>query len=100
MPIDEHQKRQLRKLAHALNPVIRVGRAGVSAAVVNETDLALTAHELIKVKIAAGDRTRRDEAITLLCDRCTAECVQRIGNVAVLYRANPKKKRPIILPLP
>ena len=98
MPITERQKQHLRALAHSLKPVVMIGQGGVSAGVVNETDLALNAHELIKVKISAGDRELRDEGVALLCERCTAELVQRIGNMAVLYRPNPKKKRPIPLP--
>ena len=98
MPITERQKQHLRTLAHSRKPVVMVGQGGVSAGVLNETDLALNAHELIKVKISAGDRALRDESVALLCERCTAELVQRIGNMAVLYRPNPKTKRPIPLP--
>ncbi len=98
MPLSEPQKRHLRALAHHLKPVVMVGQAGLSEAVLTETDLALTAHELIKVKISASDRAERDTIIERICHRCTAERVQRLGHVAVLFRANPEKKRPLPLP--
>ena len=98
MPISDSQRRYLRSLAHALNPVVMVGQAGLSEAVLVEADQALTAHELIKVKLSAGDRTLRDEMVARLCERSRADLVQRIGHVAVLYRLNPKKKQSLVLP--
>lgn len=98
MPINSSQRRYLRSLAHPLDPVVRVGQAGLSEAVLAEADQALTAHELIKVKLSVGDRTLRDELVARLCARSTADLVQRIGQVAVLYRPNPKKKQPLVLP--
>ena len=80
------QKRYLRGLAHDLKPVIMVGTKGVSDSVVAEAGLAIERHELIKVRVAAGDRELRDQWITELCDRAGAALVARIGNIAVLYR--------------
>jgi RNA-binding protein len=80
------QKRYLRGLAHDLKPVIMVGAKGVSDNVVAETGLAIERHELIKVRVAAGDRELRDQWITDLCERSGADLVARIGNIAVLYR--------------
>ena len=80
------QKRYLRGLAHDLKPVIMVGAKGISDSLVAETGLAIERHELIKVRVAAGDRELRDQWITDLCERADAELVARIGNVAVLYR--------------
>jgi len=80
------QKRYLRGLAHDLKPVIMVGAKGVSDSVVAEAGLAVERHELIKVRVAAGDRELRDQWITDLCERTDASLVARIGNIAVLYR--------------
>ena len=96
-PLTEPQKKFLRHLAHELKPVLLVGNAGVSDAVVNEAEQALTAHELIKARVRAGDRAERDTAIDALASATGAELVQRIGNVAVLYRPHPEKPR-IVLP--
>ena len=80
------QKRYLRGLAHDLKPVIMLGAKGVTDNVVAETGLAIERHELIKVRVAAGDRELRDLWIAELCERSGGELVARIGNIAVLYR--------------
>jgi RNA-binding protein len=93
--LSERQKRHLRGLAHALKPVIRLGNAGLTAAVVLEMARALHDHELIKVKAPGGDRAARDALLAELADRSGSTLVQRIGNVAVYYR--PRAELPKIL---
>ena len=100
MSLSKGQKRHLKALAHRLNPVVMVGQAGVTEGVLGETRAALDHHELIKLKVSAGDRGMRDLMIAELAHKCEAELVQRIGNVAVLFRPNPKKKAAIALPDP
>ena len=80
------QKRYLRGLAHDLKPVILVGAKGITDSLVAETGNAIERHELIKVRVAAGDRELRDLWIGDLCERADAALVARIGNIAVLYR--------------
>jgi RNA-binding protein len=82
--------RRLRGIAHHLNPVVSIGDAGVSAAVIAETQRALTDHELIKVKIHSESRESRQALAAELIEHCGAEKIQSIGKVLVLYRANPK----------
>ncbi len=96
MPLSESQKRHLRGLAHKLNPVIIVGSNGLTEALLKELDIQLEHHELIKVRANAEDRESRDAMIADMCDRARAELVQRIGHIAVLYRAakEPKIKLP------
>jgi RNA-binding protein len=93
--LTEPQRRHLRRLAHALKPVVRLGQAGLSAAVTGETERALHDHELIKVKAPGGDRAARDELFAQLARATGSALVYRIGNVAVLYR--PREKLPRIL---
>ena|ERR1700682_1032052 len=88
--LSERQRRHLRALAHALSPVIRLGSAGLTAAVARETERALRDHELIKVKAPGGDRAARDEVFIALAHHTGSTLVQRIGNVAVLYRPRPE----------
>jgi RNA-binding protein len=74
-----------------------IGQHGLTAGVTSELDTALSAHELVKVSIRVGDREARDSILAELAKQCTAELIQRIGNVAVFYR--PKKDQPrIVLP--
>ena len=93
MKLSESQKKYLRGLGHGLKPVVMVGDAGLTEAVMTEFDSCLEHHELIKVRVKVGDRTERDRIIRALCDKGAAELVQRIGNMALLYRENPEKQR-------
>lgn len=97
MQLTEKQRRHLKGLAHPLKPVILMGNAGLTEAVVTETDRALTDHELIKVRLPGADREERDAALAALAQRTTSALVTRIGHVAVLYRPNPQLPR-IVLP--
>ncbi|MFO5197548.1 YhbY family RNA-binding protein, partial [Salmonella enterica subsp. enterica serovar Typhimurium] len=85
--------KHLRGLGHALKPVIAVGQAGLSDAVVAETVRALADHELIKVRVTGMERDVRDEALDSLATRTGSHIVGRIGHTAVLYRRNPEKSR-------
>ena len=91
------QTRFLRGQAHDLRAILQVGGKGITESLVAEVGNALEQHELIKVKVAAGDREQRDAMIQDLADRADAALVQRIGHTAVLYRPS-KDKRHIVLP--
>jgi RNA-binding protein len=91
------QTRFLRGQTHGLKAMLQVGAKGVTDAVAAEVDLALEHHELIKIRVAAEDRDTRDAMIGDLVERTGSALVQRIGNVAVLYRQS-KDHRQIVLP--
>jgi len=95
MELSAGQKKHLRSLGHALSPVVLIGQQGLTDAVVAETDSALEAHELIKVRARVGDRELRNEILTTLADRTVSSLVQTIGNVGLFYRK--KKELPKIL---
>jgi len=97
MELSEKQRRHLKGLAHPLKPVILMGNAGLTDAVVAETRRALTDHELIKVRLPGLEREDRDAALHALAERTESTMVTRIGHVAVLYKANPRLPR-IVLP--
>jgi RNA-binding protein len=88
--MDATKKKKLKSDAHHLNPVVMIGQAGLTAAVIAEIELALDAHELIKVKIRA-DRDERKEITDEIIAATTAELIQAIGQIIVIYRHNPKK---------
>lgn len=83
------QRRSLRARAHTLNPVASISQKGLSEAVFAEIDRSLKAHELIKVRIYGFERDVREALLAELCIRLEAAPVQHIGNILVLYRANP-----------
>jgi RNA-binding protein len=92
MTLSEPQKKYLRGLGHHLKPVIVVADSGLSEAVRKEFESTIDHHELIKVRVRAGDRESRDEIILQLCGQNTS-LVTRIGNVALLFRRNTEKPR-------
>ena len=75
MALTNPQLRYLRGLAHDLNPVIMVGNKGVTDALVAELEVALDHHELVKVRISAGDRDARDAVGAELIARTKSEKV-------------------------
>ncbi|HET6628917.1 MAG TPA: YhbY family RNA-binding protein [Woeseiaceae bacterium] len=89
MQLSESRKKFLRGLGHQLKPIVSVGGAGVTDALLREFCATIAHHELVKVRVRAGDRERRDAAIGELCRRGEAALVTRIGNVALFYRRNP-----------
>lgn len=93
MSLSPSQKRYLRSLAHDLHPVILLGAKGATEAVVKELDLALSHHELVKVKLSGGDKEEREAQIQTLLDGTSAESVQQIGHVVVLFRRNEDDPR-------
>lgn len=93
MSLTEKHKKHLRRLGHGLQPVILTGNAGLSAGLLAELGAALEQHELVKVRVRAGDREDRDEVIRALCQASHAELVQRIGHMALLWRPNPQRRR-------
>ena len=95
--LNERQKKHLRRLGHALHPVVMLGNAGLTDGVVAELEIALKAHELVKVRARAGDRAGRDTAFDALAARTTSALVQRIGNVALFFRPRTPLGR-IVLP--
>jgi RNA-binding protein len=86
------ERSALRSEAHALNPVVIVGEAGLTPSVLKEVDVNLNAHGLIKVRVFGDDRDARIEMYETICEKLGAAPVQHIGKLLVLFR--PKKEAP------
>jgi len=89
------QRKYLRGLAHSLDPIVRVGRSGVSEEVLRKVDQALDDHELIKVSMHKP-KDKKQMAATLAAGS-RAHLAGLLGHTAILYRAHQKKPR-IVLP--
>ena len=90
MAISAEQKKAMRTIGHNLNPVVTIAGNGLSEAVLEELNRALDDHELIKVKIAIGERDMRALAIDEMVKATSSELIQKIGKVALIVRRNPK----------
>jgi RNA-binding protein len=96
--LTQAQRQFLRKTAHGLEPIVHIGKNGLSDNLFSSTELALDAHELIKVKFNDFKDQKREIA-QKLAEHMRAELVYVIGNTAILYRQQPDaEKRKIRLP--
>ncbi|MGE0329593.1 MAG: YhbY family RNA-binding protein [Ramlibacter sp.] len=85
------QRKEHRAEAHHLSPVVMIGNDGLTAAVRKETDAALNAHGLIKVRVLGDDRAQREAMYQALADELNAAPIQHIGKLLVLWRPKPAK---------
>ena len=92
MTLTGKQKNYLRGIAHNLNPVVMIGGKGLTDAVMNEIELALDQHELIKIKFPSNEKAEKVALLAQITSASSSEPVQLIGRVGVIYRANNEPK--------
>ena len=91
MSLSKKQIKFLRTKCHDLKPVILLGQKGLTEEVLNELDIALTHHELVKIKLSVDDRELRRSLAGEICAKSHSEEVQSIGKTLSVYRVNPDK---------
>jgi RNA-binding protein len=91
--ISNQERKRLRQIGHALNPVVMIGSQGLTEGVIEETKRALEDHELIKVKIAGEDRELRQSTFDQLVAETGAEVVQQIGKIVLIYKKAAKQNQ-------
>lgn len=89
------ERKEYRAAAHHLSPVVLIGGEGLTPAVVKETDAALKAHGLIKVRVFSDERENREAILTQLCDQLDAAPIQHIGKLLILWRPVPEKEKTV-----
>jgi len=90
--LNSSERRQLKSLAHPLEPSVQIGQRGLTDPVLAEIDLALNAHELIKVRF----RDYKDQKSSIcdqISERLSAETVGIVGHIAILFRPNPDPEK-------
>ena len=93
LQLSSAERKDKRAEAHHLEPVVMIGNAGSTPAVVREVDAALRAHGLIKVRVAVDDRAVREATYVALADELGAAPIQHIGKLVVLWRPIPPKEK-------
>jgi RNA-binding protein len=86
------QRKEHRAQAHHLSPVVMIGNDGLTPAVKKETDAALNAHGLIKIRVLGDDRAQREAMFQELAEQLDAAPIQHIGKLLVLWRPQPAKE--------
>ena len=97
MVLTGKQKRHLRALGNEMDPILQVGKGGITEAVVVQTEEALEARELIKGRVLQNSPEDPKPVAADLAERTRAELVQVIGRNFLLYRVS-KNKPVIVLP--
>ena len=87
-PLSGASLRALKARAQRLEPMLRIGKAGLSDAFFTALDEALTQQELVKVKFEQF-KEQKKTLIPQIIERSRSQLVLRVGNVAVLYRKKP-----------
>jgi len=93
IPLTPADRSALKARAHHLDPVIMIGDAGLSEAVLREIDRALNSHELIKVRVLGDDREARNAYAAAIGEKLDAATVQAIGKLLVLFRPGPPAEK-------
>ena len=88
--ISNNKRKELKKKSYALRPIIMIGQNGLTDAVINEIDIALNAHELIKVRAKGSDKDERTDYCLKIKEKLNADIIHRIGFITVLYRPTPE----------
>ena len=90
--LNSKQISHLRALGHNLNAVVMIGNNGLSETVLHEIEVALKAHELIKIKVLGDDRPARIAMLEKICANSSAVAVHHIGKQLLVYRKADKPK--------
>jgi len=85
------ERRAFKARAHHLEPVVIIGDAGLTPAVLREIDVHLNSHELIKIRVFGDDRDARAAMIETICATLYASPVQHIGKTLIVFRPKPPK---------
>jgi len=89
--LDGKRRSYLRGQANNLNPIIQIGKDGISQGLIEQTEKSLEDHELVKGRVLNNSLVDAKEAANELAQKCEAEVIQVIGNVFVLFRRNNEK---------
>lgn len=86
-------RKQLRAAAHALDPIVQLGKTGVSDAVLKQVSDALDHHELVKVKVGSECPADRFEVADALAALPRTHVAQVLGRMVLAYRKKRKDPR-------
>lgn len=93
VPVTNKQARHLRGLGHHLDPLVQVGKEGVTEGLTKATARALLDHELIKIRIGTEAPDDRHASAAALANATSSLLVGVLGRTALLYKRHPKKPK-------
>lgn len=90
MKLTGKDRSYLRAEGHGMDPLLQIGKDGLSESTIDKTEELLTDHELIKLRVLDNNQLSAKESANKLAELTDSSVVQVIGNVALLYRENPE----------
>jgi putative YhbY family RNA-binding protein len=90
LELSRDERLALKARAHHLDPVVLLGHAGLTDAVLREIDRALTAHELVKIRVPLDDRAQREQWHAQIAEQLAAARVSAIGKLLIVFRPAPE----------
>jgi RNA-binding protein len=92
-PLNNSQTRKFKAAAQLLEPMLKVGKAGLSEGFIRSVDMALAQHELVKIKFTEF-KEQKKELAPQLAEKTASHLIMRVGNVMVLHRPKPVAAEP------
>ena len=92
-PLTNSQIRKFKAIAQQLEPILKVGKAGLSDGFVRSVDAALAQHELVKIKFVEF-KEQKKELAPQLAGKTSSHTIMRVGNVLVLHRPRAAVESP------
>lgn len=92
-PLSNSQLRKFKAAAQHLEPMLKVGKAGLSDGFLRSVDTALAQHELVKIKFVEF-KEQKKELAPQLAEKTVSHLIMRVGNVVVLHRPRPVPEAP------
>jgi RNA-binding protein len=92
-PLNNSQIRKFKAAAQLLDPMLKVGKAGLTEGFIRSVDMALSQHDLVKIKFVEF-KEQKKELAPQLAEKTASHLIMRVGNVMVLHRPRPDAKIP------
>ena len=90
--LNSKQFAHLKSLSHSLNPVVQVGHKGLTDSVINEIQISIKAHELIKIKLQEKDKNKRKLLLDEICKKINGQAINMIGMQIVIFKPSEPSK--------
>jgi RNA-binding protein len=87
-PLGNSEIRKFKAAAQHLEPILKIGKAGLSDGFIRSVDVALSQHELVKIKFVEL-KEQKKELAPQLAAKTASHLIMRVGNVMVLHRPHP-----------
>ena len=89
-PLSNPEIRRLKAAAQLMEPMLKIGKAGITESLISTVSDALEHHELVKIKFV-DFKDQKKELAPMLAEKTRSHLVMRVGNVMVLHRPREKE---------